>query len=98
MGGPGDGPRLCAVRCTGPLDCKRADVPNTMAAYASAVFDAMHFDAATVHAYHGADSIAVFADYTARGVYVVCHTSNPAELIFSIWSAASSLCSWRSPR
>jgi orotidine-5'-phosphate decarboxylase len=50
-----------------------------MAAYASAVFDAMHFDAATVHAYHGADSIAVFAEYTARGVYVVCHTSNPGR-------------------
>jgi orotidine 5'-phosphate decarboxylase subfamily 2 len=61
------------------LDCKRADVPNTMAAYASAVFDAMHFDAATVHAYHGADSIAMFAEYTARGVYVVCHTSNPGR-------------------
>jgi orotidine 5'-phosphate decarboxylase subfamily 2 len=62
------------------LDCKRADVPNTMAAYASAVFDAMHFDAATIHAYHGADSIAVFADYVARGVYVVCHTSNPSRV------------------
>jgi len=61
------------------LDCKRADVPNTMAAYASAVFDVMHFDAATVHAYHGADSIARFAEYTAHGVYVVCHTSNPGR-------------------
>ncbi len=58
------------------LDCKRADVPNTMAAYASAVFDAMGFDAATVHAYHGADSIAMFSEYPTRGVYVVCHTSN----------------------
>lgn len=61
------------------LDCKRADVPNTMAAYAAAVFDAMHFDAATVHAYHGADSISAFAQYEARGVYVVCHTSNPGR-------------------
>src|SRR5690606_14992070 len=34
------------------LDAKRADVPNTMAAYATAIFDAMGFDAATVHAYH----------------------------------------------
>lgn len=61
------------------LDCKRADVPNTMAAYAAAVFDAMHFDAATIHAYHGVDSVSVFAEYTARGVYVVCHTSNPGR-------------------
>lgn len=58
------------------LDCKRADVPNTMAAYATAIFDAMQFDAATVHAYHGADSLAVFTAYEARGTYVVCHTSN----------------------
>jgi orotidine 5'-phosphate decarboxylase subfamily 2 len=61
------------------LDGKRADVPNTMAAYAAAVFDAMEFDAATVHAYHGADSLAAFARYDARGVYVVCHTSNPGR-------------------
>ncbi|HYR34342.1 MAG TPA: orotidine-5'-phosphate decarboxylase [Burkholderiales bacterium] len=61
------------------LDCKRADVPNTMAAYAAAVFDAMAFDAATVHAYHGADSLAPFAAYADRGVYVVCHTSNPGR-------------------
>jgi orotidine 5'-phosphate decarboxylase subfamily 2 len=62
------------------LDCKRADVPNTMAAYAAAVFDAMQFDAATVHAYHGMDSLSVFAEYTTRGVYVVCHTSNPGRV------------------
>jgi orotidine 5'-phosphate decarboxylase subfamily 2 len=61
------------------LDCKRADVPNTMAAYASAVFDAMEFDAATVHAYHGADSLSAFAAHSTRGVYVVCHTSNPGR-------------------
>lgn len=83
------GPRgwegLAAVRGSVPpdipvlLDCKRADVPNTMAAYAAAVFDAMDFDAATVHAYHGADSLAAFARYGTRGVYVVCHTSNPGR-------------------
>jgi orotidine 5'-phosphate decarboxylase subfamily 2 len=61
------------------LDCKRADVPNTMAAYASAVFEAMEFDAATVHAYHGADSLSVFVRHRTRGVYVVCHTSNPGR-------------------
>jgi orotidine 5'-phosphate decarboxylase subfamily 2 len=61
------------------LDCKRADVPNTMAAYATAVFDAMGFDAATVHAYHGADSLAEFVEHRERGVYVVAHTSNPGR-------------------
>lgn len=70
-----------AVRPDVPVlfDGKRADVPNTMAAYATAVFDAMQFDAATVHAYHGADSLAPFAAHATRGVYVVCHTSNPGR-------------------
>src|SRR5262245_13761616 len=62
------------------LDCKRSDVPNTMAAYASAVYDAMEFDAATVHAYHGADSLCAFTAHAGRGVYVVCHTSNPGRM------------------
>jgi orotidine 5'-phosphate decarboxylase subfamily 2 len=39
----------------------------------------MAFDAATVHAYHGADSLAPFSGYARRGVYVVCHTSNPGR-------------------
>jgi orotidine 5'-phosphate decarboxylase subfamily 2 len=61
------------------FDCKRADVPNTMAAYASAVFEALGFDAATVHAYHGADSLREFTRHASHGVYVVCHTSNPGR-------------------
>ena len=83
--GPRGWEALAAIRAAVPsgipvmLDCKRADVPNTMAAYAAAVFDAMGFDAATVHAYHGADSLAVFAGYRSKGTYVVCHTSNPGR-------------------
>ncbi len=83
--GPHGWEGLLAVRQSIPpdmpvlLDCKRADVPNTMAAYAAAVFDAMQFDAATVHAYHGADSVSAFTRYSRRGVYVVCHTSNPGR-------------------
>lgn len=59
------------------LDAKRADVGNTMRAYAHAVFEALGMDAATVHAYHGADSLAEFTRYSDRGIYVVCRTSNP---------------------
>jgi orotidine 5'-phosphate decarboxylase subfamily 2 len=62
------------------LDAKRADVPNTMAAYATGIFDAMGFDAATVHAYHGAEAISEFSRHADRGVYVVCHTSNPGRI------------------
>ena len=50
-----------------------------MVAYASAVFEAMQFDAATVHAYHGADSTSAFTGHGARGIYVVCDTSNPGR-------------------
>ncbi len=83
--GPRGWEALATIRAAVPpdipviLDCKRADVPNTMAAYATAVFDAMGFDACTVHAYHGADSLSVFANYKAKGTYVVCHTSNPGR-------------------
>ena len=59
------------------FDVKRADVPNTMEAYARAAFDAMRMDAVTLHAYHGAESLAPFTERSDRGVYVVCRTSNP---------------------
>jgi len=59
------------------LDAKRADVGNTMRAYARAVFETLDMDACTVHAYHGSDSIQEFTRYADRGVYLVCRTSNP---------------------
>ena len=59
------------------FDVKRADVPNTMEAYARAAFDAMRMDAVTLHAYHGAESLQPFTDRAERAVYVVCRTSNP---------------------
>jgi hypothetical protein len=62
---------------------------NTMSAYASAVFDAMEFDAATVHAYHGSESVSVFTRYRERGVYVVCHTSNPGRADLQLLTCGS---------
>jgi len=59
------------------FDGKRADVGHTSAAYARAAFEALGMDAMTVHAYHGADSLAEFTAHVDRGVYVVCRTSNP---------------------
>ncbi|MPZ87424.1 MAG: orotidine-5'-phosphate decarboxylase [Nitriliruptorales bacterium] len=61
------------------LDGKRADVAPTMRAYATAAFDALRMDAATVHAYHGSDSLREYTRYADRGVYVVCRTSNPGS-------------------
>ena len=57
------------------LDAKRGDVPNTAAAYAEALFDRFHADAATVAPYVGMDGIAPFAD---KGyALVLARTSNP---------------------
>ena len=59
-------------------DAKRADIGNTMRAYAKAAFDALGMDAITLHAYHGLDSLEeVTCGHPDRGVYVVCRTSNP---------------------
>jgi orotidine 5'-phosphate decarboxylase subfamily 2 len=59
------------------FDGKRADVAHASAAYARAAFEALGMDAITVHAYHGADSLAEFTAHVDKGIYVVCRTSNP---------------------
>ncbi|MBV8145039.1 MAG: orotidine-5'-phosphate decarboxylase, partial [Gammaproteobacteria bacterium] len=59
------------------LDAKRADIGNTMRAYARAAFDVIGADAITAHAYHGADSLSELTRFEDRGVYVVCRSSNP---------------------
>jgi orotidine-5'-phosphate decarboxylase len=57
------------------IDGKRADVPNTAAAYADALFDRLQADAATVAPYIGMDSIEPF---TKKGyALVLARTSNP---------------------
>ena len=57
------------------IDAKRGDVPNTATAYAEALFDRFHADAATVAPYVGLDSIAPFCE---RGyALVLARTSNP---------------------
>ena len=57
------------------IDAKRADVPNTAAAYAEALFARLHADAATVAPYMGMDSIAPFTG--AGYALVLARTSNP---------------------
>jgi orotidine 5'-phosphate decarboxylase subfamily 2 len=59
------------------LDAKRGDVPNTMRAYARALFDVMGADAVTVSPYLGSDALEEMTRYQDRGVYVLCRTSNP---------------------
>jgi orotidine-5'-phosphate decarboxylase len=59
------------------IDAKRGDTPQTMLAYARAIFDDLGADAVTVNPYLGADSLEPFFDYPDRGVFVLCKTSNP---------------------
>ena len=58
-------------------DSKRGDVESTSVFHAKAMFDVWGFDAATVSAYAGRDSIQPFLDYEDRGVFVWCRSSNP---------------------
>ncbi len=58
-------------------DAKRGDVGNSATAYARALFTEWGFDAATVSPYLGGDTVAPFLDYSDKGVFVLCRTSNP---------------------
>ena len=60
-------------------DAKRGDIGNTARAYAAALFDYYGFDAVTANPYMGGDTLAPFVDYTDRGIFVVCRTSNPGS-------------------
>jgi len=59
------------------LDAKRGDIGSTAAAYARACFDDLGADAVTLSPYLGEDSISPFAAYEGKGLFVLCHTSNP---------------------
>ncbi len=59
------------------IDAKRGDTPQTMRAYARAIFEELNADAVTVNPYMGGDSLEPFFDYPDRGVFVLCKTSNP---------------------
>ena len=58
-------------------DAKRGDVEHTARAYVRALFDDLRFDAATVNAYLGQDSITPWIERPQHGVFVVTRTSNP---------------------
>ncbi len=61
------------------LDCKVGDIGTTAGAYAHGWFEEFDFDAITVNPYLGEDSIAPFLQDPARGVFILCKTSNPGS-------------------
>ena len=63
-------------------DAKRGDIGNTAKAYAKAIFSNLNFDATTVNPYLGFDSIEPFIQYTDKGVFILCRTSNAGAVDF----------------
>jgi uridine monophosphate synthetase len=59
------------------LDAKRGDIGSTAEAYAKAAFEVWGADAVTVNPYLGHDAVHPFTAYADRGVFLLCHTSNP---------------------
>ena len=57
-------------------DAKRGDIGNTAKQYAISIFDHFKFDAVTLSAYMGKDSIEPFINRNEKGVFILCRTSN----------------------
>ena len=75
------------IRKTAPdalliADGKRGDIGSTNMMYARALFDTWGFDAATVNAWGGGDSMEPYLEYKDRGVIVWCRSSNPGAAEF----------------
>jgi orotidine-5'-phosphate decarboxylase len=58
-------------------DAKRADIGICSIAYAHSLFDTYNFDAVTVNPFMGSDALAPFLERKDKGVFILCHTSNP---------------------
>ncbi|HJO81837.1 MAG TPA: orotidine-5'-phosphate decarboxylase [SAR202 cluster bacterium] len=58
-------------------DGKRGDIGSTNEKYAQALFTTWGFDAATVNAYAGIESLDPFFEYADKGIIIWCRSSNP---------------------
>ncbi|MFH1560327.1 MAG: orotidine-5'-phosphate decarboxylase [Chloroflexota bacterium] len=63
-------------------DAKRGDIGSTAQVSARAMFQQWGFDAVTVNPYLGRDALEPFLEYADRGIFVLCHTSNPGAADF----------------
>lgn len=61
------------------LDAKRGDIATTAEAYARAAFQVLEADAITLNPYLGRDSLDPFIADPAKGVFLLCKTSNPGS-------------------
>jgi orotidine-5'-phosphate decarboxylase len=58
-------------------DAKRGDIGSTAQVYAHAMFQVWDFDAVTVNAWGGLDTLEPYLEYEDRGVFIWCRGSNP---------------------
>lgn len=61
------------------LDAKRGDIASTARAYARSAFELLGVDAITINPYLGRDAVEPFLDNPAKGVFLLCKTSNPGS-------------------
>ncbi|MBR8830662.1 MAG: Orotate phosphoribosyltransferase [Chroococcopsis gigantea SAG 12.99] len=61
------------------LDAKHGDL-NTSSVFARTIFNTWNVDAVTLNPYIGQDHTAPFLVYPDRGVFILCHTSNPGAV------------------
>ncbi|MPZ15764.1 MAG: orotidine-5'-phosphate decarboxylase [Chloroflexi bacterium] len=63
-------------------DGKRGDIDTTAERSATALFEVLEFDAATINPYQGADSVEPYLRDPSRGGFVLCKSSNPGSADF----------------
>ncbi len=63
-------------------DAKRGDIGPSAQAYAKAMFEVWGFDAITINAWGGHDSVSPFLEDEDKGVFVWCRGSNPGSADF----------------
>lgn len=63
-------------------DAKRGDIGNTSKMYAKSLFEYFECDACTVNPYMGEDSVAPFAGFSEKLIFILALTSNPSAAEF----------------
>ena len=79
-------------------DAKRGDIGNTARFYAKALFGLYKFDACTVNAYGGRDSVEPFLEFEDKFAFVWCRSSNEGAADVQDLQLATAGRSTRRPR
>lgn len=59
------------------IDGKRGDIANTNEGYKKFIFDYLKADGTTVNPYLGKEALLPFLNLKAKGIFIICKTSNP---------------------